>query len=161
MTRRAILIGISLLFAAVLAEEPAPPAAPTAPLAPAGATALLVAHRDAGFAIPLDKRTFPAIFRGVMQTVPAGHRVLIYLPPPGSPALVEVLDKAVGWSEAAFMRQSSMIESTLGRPYFKHLTSSLEVVAAVSADPGGVGVVAADTLLSSSVVVLWPAPVSP
>ena len=157
MTRRLLLTALVILCTTALAQEPAPPpVGESAPVPPPGATALLIAHKDAGFQLPLDKRTYPAIFRGVIQTVPAGHRVLIYLPPAGSPALIEVLDKAVGWSESSYMRQSGMIESTLGRPYFKHLNSSGEVLTAVSGDPGGVGVVSADTLLSPSVVILWP-----
>lgn len=162
MDRRTFLLGASALPVLTLASRPLAhaqdPAAATeqAPIAPAGAQGLLVANRATGFTGPLEKRALQALFRGMTQTAPAGHRVLIYVLPPNAPAQVAVLDGTVGWSESAFERQAPIVESSLGRPLFKRMAGSAEVLAAVAADPGGVGILSPDTLLVPGVVILWP-----
>lgn len=158
MLRRIFCLTIPLLAVLpALAQDPAAPASTdTAPVAPAGATALLIANKAANFTLPLDKKALPALFRGLLQTTPAGQRVLIYVLPPGTPAQVEVLDKTMSWSETTFERQSQLVEASVGRVFFKRLNSSADVLAAVVADPGGIGIVSADTLLTPSVVILWP-----
>lgn len=142
---------------AAWAQDPA--AAPpdgVAPAAPAGATGLLIANKAAGFVTPLEKKAVQALFRGLLAVSPGGQRVLVYLLPAGSAAQLAVLDGTMGWSEVAFERQAALVESSVGRPYFKRLKGSSEVLAAVAGDPGGVGIVSPDTLLSPAVVVLWP-----
>lgn len=131
---------------------------PPAPTAPAGAVGLLIANKAAGFTAPLEKKGTQALFRGLIPEAPAGPRVFVYLLPAGTPAQEAVLEGTVGWTEVAFERQAALVEATLGRPLFKRTKSSAEVLAAVAADPGGVGIVTADTLLSPAVVVLWPPP---
>lgn len=155
---RRLFISIPLVLAAwAWADEPAPPSPPSqAPVAPPGAVGLLIANSSSGLTT-LEKRALQGLFRGMMPQVPAGHRVLIYMLPPGNTAQNDVFEKTVGWSESTFERQSAIVESTLGRTLFKRMPGSSEVLAAVVADPGGIGIVAADTLLTPGVVVLWPA----
>lgn len=174
MSRRTLLslfILVGGAFAAArpgLAQDPAPaevPAAapaeaPAAPVPPAGAVSLLIANHSAGMAPFTDKRQFQALFRGTLQTTPSGARVLIYVLPVHDVALQDLLEKTLSWSEVVFERQIPTTEATLGRIYFKRLSSSSDVLKAVSSDPGGVGVVSADTALNPNVVILWP-PVAP
>jgi hypothetical protein len=151
MLRRTLLIALAFVGLAY-AQEPAPVGGPVgesqagAPVAPAGAVGLLNANREAGFVLPMKKEAYQALFRGILQTTPNKHRVLIYTLPPADPAQVEVLSKLVNWNEIAFERQLPTIEASIGRPYYQRLPGSTDVVAAVSGDPGGVGIVAPDTL---------------
>lgn len=162
-----LLVGAALGSARPgLAQDPAPAEVPVeapalaAPVPPAGAVGLLIANRTSGIAPLTDKRQFQALFRGTLQTAPNGERVLIYVLPVHDLALEDVLQKTLSWSEVVFERQIPTTEATLGRIYFKRLPSSAEVLKAVSSDPGGVGVVSADTPLNPNVIILWP-PVAP
>lgn len=147
-------------------ELPAtPPAAPPpvvtatpeaeAPVAPAGAVGVVIANAKSGF-VSLDKKALSALFRGLLQTTEAGDRIVVYTLPPGNAAQLAVLDGTVGWNESTFERQAPIVESALGRVYFKRQAQATDVLKAVLADPGGVGIVGADLALAPGVVVLWP-----
>lgn len=140
---------------------PAPPAAPAPtaapPSVPAGAVAVLVANAGSGFTKPLEKKEVQGLFRGILQQTPNKHRVIVYLLPAASPAQVAFLQEALGMNESQFERSSQMLESSLGRIYFKRLANAEEVLQSVQRDPGAVGVLPPETLLAPGMVVLWPA----
>jgi hypothetical protein len=157
---RALVMVSALVSAVASAQDPATPAAPApveaaAPVAPAGAVGVVIANSKSGFT-SLDKKAMSAMFRGLLQTTESGDRIVLYTLPPGDPAQLAVLEGTVGWNETTFERQAPIVESQLGRIFFKRQTHGTEVLKAVLADPGGVGVVGGDLALAPGVVVIWP-----
>ncbi|MEY3212949.1 MAG: hypothetical protein RIT28_3430 [Pseudomonadota bacterium] len=141
--------------------EPAPTPTPTpetptpAPVAPAGPKAVLIANAASGFVAPLAEKNLKALYRGMVQTTPAGQRTLFYLMPANSEAQNIALEEIMGWSESNFERQMPIIESQMARLMYKRLPGATEVITAVANDPGGVGVVPGDLSLPPTVMVLW------
>ncbi len=158
MMRRELLLSIlSLLTTPLFAQEPTPAAPEPAPEPappPPPDVALLIGNVKAAYTPPLEKKAIQVLFRGMNVTTPGGARLMVYLPPAHDPALVATLD-LLGWSETTFERLRLQVDSQVGRPYFKQLSSNQEVVSAVGADPGGLGVVQGSALLDERVVVLW------
>jgi hypothetical protein len=135
---------------------PAPAPAPAAPAAPtAGPKAVLIANAAAGFVAPLPDKHLKALFRGMVQSTPAGQRTLFYLMPAHSEAQNIALEEIMGWTESNFERQMPIIESQMARLMYKRTPGATEVIAAVANDPGGIGVVPGDLSLPPTVMVLW------
>lgn len=170
MDRRRFVLGalaaVALAPAAAAQETPAAPAPAPAPEpspepapAPAPAAtapkAVLIANAASGFEAPLPEKHLKALFRGMVQSTPAGQRTLFYLMPAHSEAQNIALEEIVGWSESNFERQMPIIESQMARLMYKRLPGATEVITAVANDPGGLGVVPGDLSLPPSVMVLW------
>ena len=134
--------------------EPAPTPAPTA-APPAAPKAVLIANAASGFEAPLADKHLKALFRGMVQSTPAGQRVLFYLMPAHSEAQNLALEEIMGWTESNFERQMPIIESQMARLMYKRMPGATEVITAVANDPGGVGVVPGDLSLPPTVMVLW------
>ena len=164
MDRRRFVIG-AFATVAVLpalptasAQEtlPASPPEPAAPAAPAaGPKAVLIANAASGFVAPLPEKHLKALFRGMVQSTPAGQRTLFYLMPAHSEAQNIALEEIMGWTESNFERQMPIIESQMARLMYKRTPGATEVIAAVANDPGGIGVVPGDLSLPPTVMVLW------
>ncbi|MCK6515190.1 hypothetical protein L6R46_09075 [Myxococcota bacterium] len=131
--------------------SPAPPPAPAA----TSPKAVLIANASSGFVAPLPDKHLKALFRGMVQSTPAGQRTLFYLMPAHSEAQNIALEEIMGWSESNFERQMPIIESQMARLMYKRMPGATEVIAAVANDPGGVGVVPGDLSLPPTVMVLW------
>ena len=158
------LILATTAFASAADETPAPapetapaetPAPAPAPAPAAVDLAMVIGNVRTGYTAPLEKKALMVLFRGMNANTPGGERLLIYLPPAHDPALVAALDRGLGWSVTGFERLRLQVDSAVGRPLYKQLQSSLEVAAAVGADPGAIGVVSGATLLDERVTVLW------
>lgn len=167
MDRRRFLIGAFAAVAIVPAlptasaqetppapPEPAPTPAPTA-APPAAPKAVLIANAASGFVAPLPDKHLKALFRGMVQSTPAGQRTLFYLMPAHSEAQNIALEEIMGWTESNFERQMPIIESQMARLMYKRTPGATEVIAAVANDPGGIGVVPGDLSLPPTVMVLW------
>lgn len=166
---RNMLVLLGALAFPVLAETPADPA-PADPAPPATAAAppaapaptpwaqsvgVVIANAAGGFTLPVDPKALMALFRALSQETPSKQRVMIYLPPARTPSLVHVLENMMKWNESTFERQMTIQETAVGRTYYRRLSSETEVLAAVARDPGGLGVVKGDLLLTEHVVVIW------
>ncbi|MBK7759135.1 MAG: hypothetical protein IPI35_22625, partial [Deltaproteobacteria bacterium] len=115
----------------------------------------LIANAASGFVAPLPEKHLKALFRGMVQSTPAGQRTLFYLMPAHSEAQNIALEEIMGWTESNFERQMPIIESQMARLMYKRLPGATEVITAVANDPGGVGVVPGDLSLPPTVMVLW------
>lgn len=166
MDRRRFLIGAFAALAivpalpAAFAQEtpptpPPPEPSPTPPPAATSPKAVLIANASSGFEAPLADKHLKALFRGMVQSTPAGQRTLFYLMPAHSEAQNIALEEIMGWSESNFERQMPIIESQMARLMYKRMPGATEVIAAVANDPGGVGVVPGDLSLPPTVMVLW------
>lgn len=169
MDRRRFLIGAfaaAALVPAAFAQEtpptpppaepsPTPPPSPAPPPAATSPKAVLIANASSGFEAPLADKHLKALFRGMVQSTPAGQRTLFYLMPANSEAQNIALEEIMGWTESNFERQMPIIESQMARLMYKRLPGATEVITAVANDPGGVGVVPGDLSLPPTVMVLW------
>ena len=162
MDRRRFLIGafaavavVPTLPSAFAQETPPPPAPSPAPPPAAGPKAVLIANAASGFVAPLPEKHLKALFRGMVQSTPAGQRTLFYLMPAHSEAQNIALEEIMGWTESNFERQMPIIESQMARLMYKRMPGATEVIAAVANDPGGIGVVPGDLSLPPTVMVLW------
>jgi len=165
MDRRQFVLGAfaaAALVPAAFAQEtpptpppPEPSPAPPPPAPAASPKAVLIANASSGFEAPLAEKHLKALFRGMVQSTPAGQRTLFYLMPANSEAQNIALEEIMGWSESNFERQMPIIESQMARLMYKRLPGATEVITAVANDPGGVGVVPGDLSLPPTVMVLW------
>ena len=134
---------------------PEPSPAPPPPAPAASPKAVLIANASSGFEAPLADKHLKALFRGMVQSTPAGQRTLFYLMPAHSEAQNIALEEIMGWTESNFERQMPIIESQMARLMYKRTPGATEVIAAVANDPGGIGVVPGDLSLPPTVMVLW------
>ncbi|RME22585.1 MAG: hypothetical protein D6798_15430 [Deltaproteobacteria bacterium] len=115
----------------------------------------VVASTASGFTGPLDDKQLKAMLRGMITETPSGHAVSFALPPPHSESLEDVLAGLLGWSEATFERQRTLLEQRAGRSLYKRMSSDEDSLSLLATDPGFVAVVDASTPLPDGAVVIW------
>ncbi len=128
---------------------------------PATARGRLVASTASGFTGPLEDKQLKAMLRGMVTETPSGHELSFALPPPHAESLEDVLAGLLGWSEATFERQRSLLEQRAGRALYKRMASDSEALAQLSTDPGVIAIVGTTTAIPDGTVVIWGPPVTP
>ncbi len=122
---------------------------------PAAARGRIVASTASGFTGPVEDKQLKAMLRGMITETPSGHAVSFALPPPHAESLEDVLAGLLGWSEATFERQRTLLEQRSGRALFKRMSSDEESLAQLATDPGVVAIVDTTTALPAHTVVIW------
>lgn len=126
--------------------------------APAG---LLVTSRASGLHTDARGKLPGMLIRCGLNVTPAGQPLIVHLPRAQSASFSAVLQGTLGWSQEAFERQRVTFSARAGRDCYEGHSSDAEVLAAVRANPGAVGVVSGAARLTEEILVLWPPEAEP